>query len=141
MSSRSIRFALASAVLLAAPAAASAQFTSFTAHPPRPADTTGARAPLVALTDSARRAQSDSVNRASIANMKAWVDSAAVAHGTSIPTPVDTALTTTTTTATATGDVGLPAPDTATPLPTLLLLGSGSLAAGAGLLLRRRRVP
>lgn len=141
MSSRSIRSVLATAVLLAAPAAASAQFTSFTAHPPRPADSTAARAPLVALSDSARRAQADSANRAGIANMKAWVDSAAVAHGTSIPTPVDsstTTVTTTTTTTAATGEVGLRAPDTATPLPSIILLGVGSLVAGAGLLLRRR---
>jgi len=113
---------------------ASAQFTTFVAHPPRAADST--RAPMVALSDSARRAQADSATRAELTNMKTWVDSAAIAAGTRVPIPVDS---TPAVTPGAVGSAdGLRAPDTATPLPTLLLGGFGAMAAGFALLRRRR---
>ena len=138
---------IALAALLLAPADARAQFTSFVAHPPRAVDS--ARTPVVALTDSARRARADSTRRAELTNMKTWVDSAALAAGTRVPIPVDTTAPLSRTnpvsptnpispTTAADTSVGMRAPDTATPLPTLLLGGFGALAAGIALLRRPR---
>lgn len=114
---------IASLALVAlAPAAADAQFTTFVAPPPR-VDTV--------VVDSIRTA--DSVSSASVANMKAWVDSAA-------GDAIDLSAVDSTPVVADRGDVfgdGLPAPDTATPLPTILTLGAGAIAAGAFLLRRR----
>lgn len=123
---------IASLALVAlAPAPAAAQFTTFVSPPPK-VDT------LIVL-DSAGVPTADSVSRASIANMKAWVDSAAgnavdLAAADTIPA------TTPATTPAPGGEVfgdGIPAPDTATPLPLLLTLGAGAIGAGAYLLRRR----
>ena len=140
---------LALVVLAALPAAAGAQFATYTAHPAKVVDTS--RAPAVVLGDSARKARADSVSRVAVTNMKAWVDSAAVAVGSSVPAPVDsvkpapvgpvseTRIPTGSRTAAppAASDGGIRAPDTASPLPAILALGAGALAAGL-LLLRRR---
>lgn len=141
---------LALVILTALPDSAGAQFATYTAHPAKVVDS--ARTPAVALSDSARKARADSVSRVAVTNMKAWVDSAAVAVGSTVPAPVDstapapvgpvsdtrirTGSRTTATPPTA-ADSGMRAPDTASPLPTLFLLGAGALAAGL-LLLRRR---
>jgi hypothetical protein len=138
----------------ALPAAAGAQFATYTAHPAKVTDT--ARTPTVVLGDSAKKARADSVSRVAVSNMKAWVDSAALAVGSTVPAPVDstpaapvgpvseTRIRTGSRTATASAPsapaaagAGMRAPDTASPLPTLLVLGAGALAAGL-LLLRRR---
>jgi len=140
---------LALVVLTALPAAAGAQFAAYTAHPAKVVDTV--RTPAVVLGDSARKARADSVSRVAVTNMKAWVDSAAVAVGSSVPAPVDSTATapagpvsdtristgSRSTTAPAARSDGMRAPDTASPLPILLALGIGALAAGL-LLLRRR---
>jgi hypothetical protein len=127
---------LALAASITLPQVASAQFTTFVAHPPRAVDSAGI--PAVALTDSARRAQSDSANRVAITNMKTWVDSAALAAGTRVPASIDTsAVTIDSTTRTVTTSDGMVAPATGSPLPTLIL---GALAAIlAGLTVLRRR--
>jgi hypothetical protein len=139
---------LALVVVAALPAAAGAQFASYTAHPVKVADT--ARPPAVVLGDSARKARADSVSRVAVSNMKAWVDSAALAAGSSVPIPTDSTApapagpvsetrirTGSRTSPPAAASTGMRAPDTASALPTLLVLGAGAL--GAGLLLLRRR--
>jgi hypothetical protein len=112
---------------------ATAQITTYVA-PPR-AETPGG---MIATADSARR---DSVARATMTNMKAWVDSAA-----GIPVPatvgaVDSAA--------LANDPGAPvvttfsegavAPATASVLPALALVGVALLALGAILLATRPR--
>ena len=128
---------IALALLALLPAAAEAQFTTFT--PPRPrVDTTRT---VVTRADSIGAA--DSVARATITNLKAWVDSAA---GDIVVNRVDTAGRPTA----ATGPVtagrteptsvfrdGARAPDTATWLPLIALVGVG--AVGVGVLLLRGR--
>lgn len=116
------------ALIALTPAAAAAQFTTFVA-PSERVDT-------VIVTDTVVAPTADSVSRASINNMKAWVDSAAggAVELDSLAPVTDTAFNT------APGEVfpdGMPAPDTATPLPMILTLGAGAIGAGA-LLLRRR---
>lgn len=109
------------------PMGAQAQFTTFVA-PPERVDT-------VMVVDTVA-VTTDSVSRASIDNMKAWVDSAA-GNAVDLRSSLGD---TTAVPASATGDVfadGAPAPDTATPLPLLLTAGMGAVAAGV-LLLRRR---
>ena len=116
------------AVLLVSAGAAGAQITTYVAPPTPAAETKQA----LAAADSARR---DSVAQSTMANMKAWVDSAA---GVTVPNTVgDTA-----------GDPGRPvstfedgavAPATASPLPSMILLGAASLVVGAGLLATRPR--
>lgn len=111
-----------------APATAAAQFTTFVAPPAR-VDTVIVTDTLVAAAPTA-----DSLARANIRNMKAWVDSAAgnavdLREQAAPPTPLPPA-----------GDVfpdGAPAPDTATPLPLLMVLGAGAIGAGTVLLRRR----
>lgn len=121
-----VRRLVASLALVAVvPAAAAAQFTTFVS-PPQKVDT-------VVLLDSAGMPTPDSVSRASIANMKAWVDSAA-------GNAVDLAAADTLPSRTPAGDVfrdGAPAPDTATPLPLMLAIGTSAVGAGAFLLRRR----
>ena len=123
--------------LLAAPAA-SAQFTGLVAPPPRPA-------PPAELVARAGDVTSDTAVERRMTDMKAWVDSAAVAvqaqpRDTTTPPPVIVE-----TPAAAEPPPqeevsafreGAPAPNTATPLPALLLLGAGLIAGGAAL--RRR---
>jgi hypothetical protein len=122
--------------LLAAPSA-SAQFTGLVAPPPRPA-------PPVEIVAQAG-AVADTTAAARMSDMKAWVDSAAVAVAAQAPpdtaTPPVVIQTPMATEAAPQQDVtafqeGAPAPDTATPLPALVLLGLGLFAGGAAL--RRR---
>lgn len=117
------RFIASFALVALAPVAADAQFTTFVS-PPQRVDT-------IVLTDTVIRT-ADSAGT-SVANMKAWVDSAA-------GNAVDLSAIDTTPVAAPRGDVfgdGLPAPDTATPLPMILTAGVGAIAAGAFLLRRR----
>ena len=126
-------FALAAVLSAGFAAPAKAQFTSYVAHPPR-VDSAGV--PILARTDSARKAQSDSAQRVAITNMKSWVDSAAIAAGTRVPAPAESGITDTSTAAATSS--GIVPPDTATPLPAVLLAGMAAITAGAALLRRRR---
>ena len=116
------RWILSLILIASAPAAAAAQFTTFIT-PPNPAKDS-----IKAAVVAEQKAITDSVNRAQIANMKTWVDSAA---GVVVP-PVDTAFQV----QTITGDTvtmsssGLVAPDTASPVPFLLLTGILGLLLG-----------
>ena len=120
------RFIASFAFVALAPATAGAQFTTFVAPPPK-VDT-------VVIVDSVAVAPTaDSLARANINNMKAWVDSAAgdavdlrSQPGTVDPAPAPGVFTD-----------GAPAPDTATPLPMILAIGAGAMGAGAFLLRRR----
>jgi hypothetical protein len=112
---------LAIAGLLGVAQAAEAQITTYIA-PPR-ASTESKQ--LLATADSARR---DSVDRATLTNMTAWVDSAA---GVAVPSTVGDSI-----------DPGRPittftegsvAPATASALPAMMLVGI--LAFGAGIVL------
>ena len=133
------RVVLVAAALMFAANPLSAQITTYIAPP---------RAPLpnpqtVAVADSVRR---DSVQQATMTNMKAWVDSAA---GVSIPARVGEV-----DSMTLANDPGRPdtsrsvvtnfsngsvAPDTASQLPTLALAGLAALVLGALLLITRPR--
>ena len=114
------------ALVALAPGAAAAQFTTFVAPPPK-VDTVIVADTLVVAAPTA-----DSLARANINNMKAWVDSAAgdavdlrtdPVEATPLPQPGYFA-------------DGAPAPDTATPLPLIVLLGAGAIGAGAVLIRR-----
>jgi len=117
------------ALTVAAPAAASAQFTTFVAEPAAKVDS--AKAAIVAET----KAKSDSVTRVTLTDMKAWVDSAA---GVTSSVQTDTSLAQTTTTptpplataSTTTFSNGAAAPDTASALPLITILGLASLSLG-----------
>ena len=144
---RTLQTLLVAAALAGGASTVAAQFTGVVAPPkakPSRAEVAAAAA------DSARRDTSVVVR---LTEMKAWVDSAAVAVAAAPATDTvartDTARSDTTAqraghavhTEAASGDVvtyrdGAPAPDTATPLPFILLVGAGSLVAGAWL--RRR---
>jgi hypothetical protein len=124
-------------VLLAVPSA-SAQFTGLVTPPPRPA-------PPVELVAQAGDVSTDTTAAARMSDMKAWVDSAAVAVAAQAPQDTATPPVVVETPAAAEPapqeDVtafreGAPAPSTATVLPALLLLGAGLVAGGAAL--RRR---
>jgi hypothetical protein len=129
-------------VLLALSASdGSAQITTYVA-PPRPV--TPSRA--AAAADSVRR---DSVDKATMTNMKAWVDSAA---GVAVPAHVGDSTTTPPAPAPApappvvreepvatTFENGSVAPATASNLPAISLLGVLGIAFGAVLLARRHR--
>ncbi|MBA3890282.1 MAG: hypothetical protein H0X64_07110 [Gemmatimonadaceae bacterium] len=115
------------ALVALAPGAAAAQFTTFVAPPPR-VDTV-----IVADARLTPAPTADSLARANINNMKAWVDSAAgnavdlraeVATAAPLPQPGYFA-------------DGSPAPNTATPLPLIVLLGASAIGAGTVLLRRR----
>ncbi len=125
------------AALLAVPAA-SAQFTGLVTPPPRPA-------PPVEMIVEAGAVATDTTAAARMTDMKAWVDSAAVAVAAQAPQDTATPPVVIETPAAAEPapqqDVtafqeGAPAPNTATVLPALLLLGAGLVAGGAAL--RRR---
>lgn len=114
------------AVLLVAARPAAAQITTYIA-PPR---ATAESRQLIATADSAQR---DSVERATLTNMTAWVDSAA---GVTVPSTVGADST----------DPGRPitsfaegsvAPATASALPAMMLLGFVVFGAGIFLLARR----
>lgn len=127
------RALLAFVLLAAAPAVASAQFTTYIA-PPKKVDT--ARTPTVAEA----RARADSATRETLGNMKAWVDSAA---GETIPAESTKVATTsggeTTTTETTAFRNGAPAPQTASDLPMLALIGFAALSLGTVMLAGRGR--
>lgn len=114
------------ALVALAPGAASAQFTTFVAPPPK-VDTVIVVDTLVAAGPTA-----DSLARANINNMKAWVDSAA---GDAVDLRTDPVASTPVPQPGYFAD-GSPAPNTATPLPMLVLLGAGAIGAGAVLLRR-----
>lgn len=125
------------AALLAAPGA-SAQFTGVVTPPPRPA-------PPVEMIAEAGAVDADTTAAARMSDMKAWVDSAAVAVAALAPqdtaTPPAVVIETPAAEPAPQQEVtafreGAPAPDTATVLPALLLLGAGLVAGGAAL--RRR---
>lgn len=128
-------------VLLALSASdGNAQITTFV-PPPRPVEPS--RQALVA--DSLRR---DSIEQASMKNMKAWVDSAAgvsvpahVGDSTATPPPPVPvpAPTTPEPPVTTTFENGAVAPATASRLPALSLFGVLSVLFGALLLARRHR--
>lgn len=134
---------LFSASALLAPAAASAQITTFVA-PPRKAAVDSVK-PTVAQA----KAKADSVARMSVSDMKAWVDSAA-GTGTDVATASDTtmaaanaAVTTQQPNAnprstTTTFSNGAIAPNTATSLPTYFAAGLALFVSGLVLLRRRR---
>lgn len=124
-------------ILLAAPSA-SAQFTGLVTPPPRPA------AP-VELIARAGDVSDDTTAAARMSDMKAWVDSAAVAVAAQAPPDTATPAVVIETPAAvepapqeevSAFREGAPAPNTATMLPALLLLGAGLVTGGA--LLRRR---
>ena len=127
------RIGLASAALMLSAHVLSAQITTYVA-PPRPL---AATPQAVATADSVRR---DSVQAATMTNMKAWVDSAA-----GVPIPAHAG----TDSSAMVNDPGRPvvttfsngsvAPATASELPTLATLGAVMLLVGAGLLVRRSR--
>src|SRR5919109_113220 len=125
------------ATLFAAPVA-SAQFTGLVTPPPRPA-------PPAELVARAGDVMADTTASRRMTDMKAWVDSAAVAVAAQTPqdtaTPPPVVVETPPAVAPAQEPVtefreGAPAPDTATPLPALAILGAGLVAVGAAL--RRR---
>jgi hypothetical protein len=127
------RLGLASAALMISATILNAQITTYVA-PPRPL----APSPqAVATADSVKR---DSVQQATMTNMKAWVDSAA---GVTIPAQVGTD------SSAMVNDPGRPvvttfsngtvAPATASELPTLAVLGALLLLIGAGILVSRPR--
>jgi 5'-nucleotidase / UDP-sugar diphosphatase len=130
------------------PIASKAQFTAYVS-PTRP-NTDSAKAAIVAV----QRARSDSNARASITNMKAWVDSAAgvaqtsPADTTATPPPATPPATPAPTTApvpaapthnTTSFSNGARAPATASYLPLIAFLGLASLSVGIVLLAGRKR--
>jgi hypothetical protein len=124
------RWIIALAVIAAAPAAASAQFTTFIA-PPNPVKDS-----IKAVVVAEQRAVSDSISHAQITDMKTWVDSAA---GIVKVPAVDTAPTAgAVITSTSNGMI---APATASPLPFLIALGGASMLLGLALLRRPKPAP
>lgn len=132
------RVLLALVLFAAVPSAASAQFTTYIA-PPKKGDTV--QTPTVAQA----KAAADSATRASLGNMKAWVDSAAgetAPAGTTTVAMADSdVMTTTPSTAreTTTFRNGAAAPQTASDLPMLALIGFAALSLGTVMLAGRGR--
>jgi len=117
------RWILSLILVASAPAAASAQFTTFIT-PPNPAKDS-----IKAAVVAEQKAVSDSITHAQIANMKTWVDSAA---GVVVP-PTDTAFrvqTVTGDTVTTMTSNGVVAPNTASPVPFLFVTGLVGLLLG-----------
>jgi hypothetical protein len=139
MTYRALYSSAALLALFAAPAAA--QFTA-AVQPPRKEQPAA-----VAAAAGQAAARHDSVTRTTLTDMKAWVDSAAVAVA-AAPTPVsdtvvasaggETQLAPTHQTADSSFKDGSLAPDTATPLPLLALLGVALLLSGFSLVWRDR---
>lgn len=115
------------ALVALAPGAAAAQFTTFVAPPPKVDTVIVADTAVVVTAPTA-----DSLARANINNMKAWVDSAA---GDAVDLRTEPVAVAPMPEPGYFAD-GSPAPNTATPLPLLVVLGAGAIGAGA-LLLRR----
>lgn len=125
-------FYLGALALLFGGSVAGAQITTYVA----PAKPAAESRQAIAAADSARR---DSVARSTVANMRAWVDSAA---GVTVPATVgelDSAAVVDTTRAVTTFSNGTVAPATASELPALLLFGAAAVIVGAGLLATRPR--
>lgn len=122
-----IRRILTVAALVLAARPVAAQITTYVAPPRASVEARG----LIASADSARR---DSVSRASVTNMTAWVDSAA---GVSVPSSVGADSTDPGRPVTTFVD-GSVAPATASMLPALLLGGVLVLGVGLALLVRPR---
>jgi hypothetical protein len=120
VTNRSILIFLALAL---APAPAAAQFTTFIPPRDRVADS------IRTVTLEEERLAADSAARATVADMRTWVDSAA---GVAVPPPAsrDSAIAAGTT---RFAD-GARAPNTATTLPLLLMLGGVLMGLGALLL-------
>ena len=132
---------LAACIALALSAAApavSAQFTAVVIPPKKPQTE---ESPAVAVT--AAKAAKDTVLSEKLTDMKAWVDSAAVALAAKPATAIVTDSAPATDSSTITRGAGkplaeppakfrngAPAPDTATPIPLLLLASAGLIAAG-----------
>lgn len=128
------RWIFALALLAAAPAAASAQFTTFIARPNPVKDS------IKAAVVAQQKSMSDSITHAQITDMKTWVDSAA---GIVAIPAIDTTLparTTITQTTTAVSN-GMVAPATASPLPFLLVFGGSAMLLGLALLRRPELKP
>ena len=131
---------LLAAIVILAPASATAQFTTVVTPPKKETP-----APAVVQAEAAR---ADSAARMALGDMKLWVDSAAASIVATTNTALDTAAAPpATTVATNTGDVepqpttsfrnGLPAPDTASTLPLLGVIAFGAMGMGAALLWRK----
>lgn len=120
----SYRRVFAVALVVLAPATASAQFTTFI--PPQGR----ARDSVQAAALATQKAAADSVTRAGVTNMTTWVDSAA---GTVTARTVADSLASTNPPTTGFTN-GSTAPMTASPLPALLVAGVISLFAGLLLL-------
>jgi hypothetical protein len=127
-------------ILAFAPAVAHAQITTYV---PVPVQSDSAKAAVVAT----RAAQADSSTKATLTNMKTWVDSAA-GIAAAPDTAVTTVATNTTTTSTspATGrpvtttfSNGAVAPETASTLPLIALVGLAALSLGTVMLAGRGR--
>lgn len=135
MTYRVILLSVALAVLL--PAAASAQFTTFVQQAPK-------KDSVEAVIVAEKRARADSAVRATITDMRAWVDSAA-----GVAAPVTDTVTAPVTEpvpaaqqperrATTRFSEGAVAPDTASILPLLAVLGLALLSIGIVLLAGRK---
>jgi hypothetical protein len=125
------RWILSLILIASAPAAAVAQFTTFIS-PPNPAKDS-----IKAAVVAEQKAITDSVNRAQIANMKTWVDSAA---GVVVP-PVDTTFATFTDSIPVMTANGMVAPNTASPVPFMLLTGLLGLLIGIAMVRRPQEKP
>jgi len=126
------RWILSLILIALAPAAAAAQFTTFIT-PPNPAKDS-----IKAAVVAEQKAITDSVNRAQIANMKTWVDSAA---GVVVP-PVDTTFRATLTDSMPVmTSSGMVAPNTASPVPFLLLTGILGMLIGIAMVRRPQEKP